>query len=85
MVANATTHPVAGVRAQKGLSQRALAEAIGLKRWQLNRVEHGGRALQISELVSIVQVCGLTDEQAMALARALVASEDGDALARDAA
>ena len=76
---------LAQLRQRLGYSQTALAAAMGVPKSALNKVERGRRALQISELVSIAQVCGLTDEQAMALARALVASEDGDALARDAA
>lgn len=78
-------HALTHLRQRLGYSQTALATAVGIPKSALNKVERGRRALQLSELVSIAEVCALTDEQAMALARALAASENGNALARDAA
>jgi ribosome-binding protein aMBF1 (putative translation factor) len=37
------THPLARVRSAKGLSQAALAELVGCRRWMINRIEAGKR------------------------------------------
>jgi transcriptional regulator with XRE-family HTH domain len=56
------THPIALRRADQGLSQEALAELVGCKRWMINRIENGKRQPSVRLTARIAAVTGLSRE-----------------------
>ena len=54
-----TIHPLAERRAELGLSQRALAEQVGCKRWMINRIECRERMPSRKLAASIQEATGI--------------------------
>lgn len=50
---------IAELRADRGVSQRRLAEAIGIDQSALSRIESGERGLAVEELVAIASFLGV--------------------------
>lgn len=79
---------LAELRVERGLSQRELAECIGVDKSAMSRVEAGQRGLAVDELVAVAECFGKTvdevlrkDEVAFAFA---FRAEADDASAREA-
>lgn len=77
---------IADLRSQRGVSQRRLAEVLGLDPSALSRIESGERGLAVSELVALAEFLGvdidalLRDEvDALPLFRNEGGPEQGDA------
>ncbi len=77
---------IADLRAERGVSQRRLADVLGLDPSALSRIESGDRGLAVGELVSVAEFLGvasdalLRDEvDAMPLFRNEGGPEQGDA------
>src|SRR5690606_21429539 len=51
-------HPISVYRATTGLSQEAMAQLVGCKRWMINRIEVGDRFPSRDLLLRIVDVTG---------------------------
>lgn len=66
MVATATSQGVVQriveLRKERGVSQKQLAEAIGLDPSSMNRAEKGERAVSIAELLRVADYFGLSVE-----------------------
>ena len=74
MTAQATTQSLlaarlAAQRKERGLSQRELAEAIGIDPAAMSRVENGQRAVSVGELVQLADVLGVQVEDLLADAK----------------
>jgi len=54
---------VAELRAERGLSQRELAEYIGIDKSAMSRVEAGARGLAVDELVAAAEFFGKTTDE----------------------
>lgn len=52
-------HRIAGLRAERGVSQRHLADVLGLGPSALSRIESGERGLAVGELVSVAELLGV--------------------------
>ncbi len=52
-------HRIAGLRAERGVSQRHLADVLGLGPSVLSRIESGERGLAVGELVSVAELLGV--------------------------
>ena len=65
-------HSLAQLRRQRRLTQGALARRLSLPRSAISKIEQGQRRVSLSEFMGLAGVFGLTDAQAMALARELV-------------
>lgn len=50
---------IAALRAERGVSQRRLAQAIGLDASALSRIESGERGLAVGELVAVAEYLGV--------------------------
>ena len=79
-------HRIAALRAERGVSQRRLADVLGLDPSALSRIESGERGLAVGELVSVAEFLGvdtdvlLRDEvEAAPLFRNEGGPEQGDA------
>ena len=52
-------HRIAALRAERGVSQRRLADVLGLDPSALSRIESGERGLAVGELVSVAEFLGV--------------------------
>lgn len=57
------THPLTRGRTDKGLSQEALAELVGCKRWMINRIERGQRQPSVRLTAKLAAATGIPREE----------------------
>lgn len=53
-------HPLTVSRNRAGLSQEALAERVGCRRWMINRIEAGERSPSMQLLAKLVRETGVS-------------------------
>ncbi len=78
---------IAELRAARGVSQRQLADHLGVDGSALSRIESGDRGLAVGELVAIAEFLAVDMEALLtddSVAAPLFRNEGGDAEARDA-
>jgi transcriptional regulator with XRE-family HTH domain len=72
---------IAELRGDRGVSQRQLAEAVGIDPSAMSRVESGERGLAVGELVAVAEHLGVTTDailQSAVEARPLFRTEAGE-------
>ena len=77
---------LAELRVERGLSQRELAECIGVDKSAMSRVEAGQRGLAVDELVAVAECFGKTVDEVLRKDEVAFAfrAEADDASAREA-